>query len=94
MTFGLLTPKIHCVLGRIPLYSYIIQISKLRLILRFLCLYTFIYFLTNLNVHVCVYVTLCVCVCIFNEMHSKLLMAITFMEFDGRHLLYALNISI
>lgn len=93
MTFGLLAPKLHCVLVRIPLYSYIIQIRRLRLILRFLCLYTFIYFLTYLPVCICVY--LCDCVCVYLWLNGfKLLMAITFREFDGRHLLYALNVSI
>lgn len=64
MTFGLLAPKLHCVLGRIPLYSYIIQIRKLRLSgWGFICLYIFIYFLSYVIVCMRLFMWLCVCVC-------------------------------
>ena len=50
------------------------------LYLKYLCTYP----------SVCVCVCACVCVCL----HSKLLMAVTFREFDGRDLFFALHISI
>lgn len=62
MTFGLLAPKLKCVLGRIPFYSYIIQISKLLRVKIYVFIY--IYSLSHAIVCMCLFMWLCVCACV------------------------------